>query len=46
LYVWTDAAASAVVEALTHEAWRVREMAAKVVAAREIGSAANRQWPG
>lgn len=39
LYAWSDTAAPAVVAALTHEAWRVREMAAKVVAAREIGSA-------
>lgn len=39
LYAWTDAAAPAVVGALTHEAWRVREMAAKVVTARELGSA-------
>jgi len=39
LYAWTDAAGPAVVGALTHEAWRVREMAAKVVAAREIGAA-------
>ncbi|MBA3797604.1 MAG: HEAT repeat domain-containing protein [Geodermatophilaceae bacterium] len=39
LYVWTDEAAPAVVAALRHEAWRVREMAAKVVATREIGSA-------
>lgn len=39
LYAWNDSAAPAVVAALAHEAWRVREMAAKVVAAREIGSA-------
>lgn len=41
LYAWDDAAAPAVVSALTHEAWRVREMAAKVVAAREIAPAAD-----
>lgn len=39
LYAWTDSAGPAVVSALRHEAWRVREMAAKVVAARAIGSA-------
>lgn len=39
LYAWDDTAAPSVVGALTHEAWRVREMAAKVVAAREIGAA-------
>jgi len=39
LHAWTDTAGPAVVGALTHEAWRVREMAAKVVTAREIGSA-------
>ncbi|MDQ3715710.1 MAG: hypothetical protein M3381_06745 [Actinomycetota bacterium] len=39
LYAWADAAAPAVVGALGDEYWRVREMAAKVVAVREIGSA-------
>lgn len=39
LYAWADAAGPAVVAALAHDAWRVREMAAKVVAARELGSA-------
>lgn len=37
-YVWRNEAASAVVHALT---WRVREMAAKVVADREIAEAAD-----
>lgn len=41
LYAWSDSAILAVVGALTHEAWRVREMAAKVVAARGIWSAAD-----
>lgn len=39
LYAWADTVAPAVVGALGHEYWRVREMAAKVVAVREIGSA-------
>lgn len=39
LYAWTEAAGPVVVGALAHEAWRVREMAAKVVAVREVGSA-------
>lgn len=42
LYVWTDEAAPAVVTALADEQWRVREMAAKVTARREIGTAADR----
>jgi hypothetical protein len=36
LYVWDDRAGDAVVVALTDEAWRVREMAAKVVRLREL----------
>ncbi|NUT36798.1 MAG: hypothetical protein HOV79_27395, partial [Hamadaea sp.] len=39
LYVWEPAAASAVVQALADEHWRVREMAAKVCLRRELGSA-------
>lgn len=39
LYAWTDAAELAVVAALADEHWRVREMAAKVVAKRSIGAA-------
>jgi HEAT repeat protein len=39
LYAWDDAAADAVLAALADEAWRVREMAAKVVARRGIGEA-------
>ncbi len=41
LYAWDDAAAPTVVAALGDDAWRVREMAAKVVARREIGAAAD-----
>jgi hypothetical protein len=39
LYVWHPSAAPAVVAALGHEAWRVREMSAKVCLRREIGEA-------
>ncbi len=40
LYAWDDLAEPAVTAALTDDAWRVREMAAKVVASREVGMAA------
>jgi hypothetical protein len=36
LYAWDDSAASVVVGAVTDESWRVREMAAKVVARRGL----------
>ncbi len=39
LYAWDDSAQPALLSALTDESWRVREMAAKVVAKREIGDA-------
>jgi hypothetical protein len=39
LYVWADEAEGAVVAALADEHWRVREMAAKVVAKQGIGVA-------
>jgi HEAT repeat protein len=39
LYVWDDSAAPAVIDALGDEAWRVREMAAKVVARHRVGDA-------
>jgi HEAT repeat protein len=39
LYAWDDNAADAVIAALADEAWRVREMAAKVVARRRLGDA-------
>ena len=37
LYVWDEAAAPAVIAALGNQSWRVREMSAKVSAARAIG---------
>lgn len=40
LYVWDDSASHDVALALTDGAWRVREMAAKVVRLREVGEAA------
>lgn len=39
LYAWSPRAVPAVVSALDDPAWRVREMAAKVVRLREIGAA-------
>lgn len=39
LYAWDDIARAAVADALADEAWRVREMAAKVVARRLLGEA-------
>ena len=39
LYAWDDMAREAVMDALADEAWRVREMAAKVVARRLLGEA-------
>lgn len=36
LYVWNDTAIPAVTAALDNQAWRVREMAARVAAAREL----------
>jgi hypothetical protein len=39
LYAWDDRAEDAVIGALADEHWRVREMAAKVVARRKIGAA-------
>jgi len=41
LYVWNDSATSAVQHGLTDEQWRVREMAAKVAARREVGEVAD-----
>ena len=41
LYAWHPGAAPAVVSALDDPAWRVREMAAKVCALREVGEAAD-----
>jgi HEAT repeat protein len=39
LYAWDASAATAVLAALADESWRVREMAAKVVARRQLGDA-------
>jgi hypothetical protein len=39
LHAWDPAAAGAVVDATHDEAWRVREMAAKVVARHQVGDA-------
>lgn len=39
LYAWDDSAQDAVLTALADDSWRVREMAAKVVAKRKIGDA-------
>ena len=39
LYAWDDQAGNAVIAALADEHWRVREMAAKVIARRRIGAA-------
>lgn len=39
LWAWDDAASAAVIEALDDESWRVREMAAKVVARHLVGDA-------
>ena len=41
LYVWSEAAAPTIVQALGDSAWRVREMAAKVARRRELGDAAD-----
>lgn len=39
LYVWEDTAGPAVLAGLADESWRVREMAAKVIARRQLGEA-------
>jgi hypothetical protein len=39
LYAWDDLAREAVMDAQADEAWRVRELAAKVVARRLLGEA-------
>jgi hypothetical protein len=36
LYVWDDAATPAIVDATNDESWRVREMAAKVIARHQV----------
>ena len=37
LHVWDDVAASSVVQATMDDSWRVREMAAKVIARHAVG---------
>lgn len=37
LHVWDDSASAAIIAATTDEHWRVREMAAKVIASYRIG---------
>jgi hypothetical protein len=39
LHVWDDAATTAIIAATSDEAWRVREMAAKVIARHRVGDA-------
>lgn len=39
LWVWDDSASSAIIVALADDAWRVREMAAKVVRRHMVGDA-------
>jgi len=39
LHVWDDVATTAIIEATTDESWRVREMAAKVVARHGVADA-------
>jgi len=39
LHVWSDDAADDIIEATSHPAWRVREMAAKVVARHRVADA-------
>lgn len=39
LWAWSDSAVDAVMTALNDEAWRVREMASKVVARHRLGDA-------
>jgi HEAT repeat protein len=39
LHAWDDRAAAAIIRATTDDAWRVREMAAKVIARHRIGDA-------
>jgi hypothetical protein len=39
LHAWNDAATEAIVHATTDDAWRVREMASKVIARHRVGDA-------
>lgn len=36
LHVWDESATDAIIEATTHERWRVREIAAKAIAAHKV----------
>jgi hypothetical protein len=39
LHAWDDAATDAIIHATTDEAWRVREMAGKVITRHRVGTA-------
>jgi len=39
LHAWTDVATPAIIRATTDDSWRVREMAAKVIAKHSVGDA-------
>jgi hypothetical protein len=39
LHEWNDTATSAIIDAATHESWRVREMSAKVIARHRVRTA-------
>jgi len=39
LHVWDDTATEAIIDATSHPAWRVREMAAKVIASHRVAAA-------
>jgi hypothetical protein len=39
LHVWNDTATEAIISATTYESWRVREMAAKVIASHHVAAA-------
>lgn len=42
LHVWSDDATDAIIDATSHPAWRVREMAAKVIARHRVVDALDR----
>jgi hypothetical protein len=39
LHVWDDSAITAIIDASTHDSWRVREMSAKVIARHHVRTA-------
>jgi HEAT repeat protein len=41
LYAWDESASTVIARATSDDAWRVREMAAKVIAKHRIGDALN-----